>query len=124
MSKERNSDYREVYSTERGAICAVCGKPSKSCSCSADKRARVIGDGNVKVRRETKGRGGKTVTSIAGLALNENELKALLSDLKRRHGGGGEPGQGDQGIRIHLGGRWRIRGRFEGDSQGEMTRPA
>lgn len=89
MSKERNSDYREVYSTERGAICAVCGKPSKSCSCSADKRARVIGDGNVKVRRETKGRGGKTVTSIAGLALNENELKALLSDLKRRHGGGG-----------------------------------
>jgi len=89
MSKERNSDYREVYSTDRGAICSVCAKPAKSCSCAADKRARVVGDGNVKVRRETKGRGGKTVTSIAGLALNADELKGLLSDLKRRHGGGG-----------------------------------
>jgi len=49
----------------------------------------VVGDGNVKVRRETKGRGGKTVTSVAGLALSADELKVLLSDLKRRHGGGG-----------------------------------
>ena len=89
MSRGRDSEYREVYSTDRGAICGVCAKPVKSCSCAADSRARVAGDGNVRVRRETKGRGGKTVTTIAGLALNADELKVLLSDLKRRHGGGG-----------------------------------
>lgn len=50
---------------------------------------QIRGDGNVKVRRETKGRGGKTVTCISGLALNKEELKALLSDLKRQIGGGG-----------------------------------
>jgi translation initiation factor 1 len=43
----------------------------------------------VKVRRETKGRGGKTVTTVSGLALNADEIKTLLSELKRRLGGGG-----------------------------------
>lgn len=89
MSKSKVSEYREVYSTDRGALCSGCGQPAKLCSCAADKRARIVGDGNVKVRRETKGRGGKTVTSISGLALNTDQLEALLSDLKRRHGGGG-----------------------------------
>ncbi len=89
MTKERGGEYREVYSTERGAICGVCRQPAKSCSCAADKRAKIHGDGNVKVRRETKGRGGKTVTSISGLAMNADQLRDLLSELKRRHGGGG-----------------------------------
>jgi translation initiation factor 1 len=41
------------------------------------------------VRRETKGRGGKTVTTITGLSLNKEQLKELLSALKRRIGSGG-----------------------------------
>jgi translation initiation factor 1 len=49
----------------------------------------VKGDGNVKVRRETKGRGGKTVTSVSGLALARTDLAALLKDLKRICGTGG-----------------------------------
>jgi translation initiation factor 1 len=81
--------YREVYSTEKGALCPNCSKPQKSCSCVADRRLQVRGDGNVKVRRETKGRGGKTVTCISGLALNTEELQVLLSELKRHIGGGG-----------------------------------
>ena len=81
--------YREVYSTEHGALCANCSKSLSACVCQERDRQRVQGDGNVKVRRETKGRGGKTVTTVSGLALNREELKALLSALKRSAGGGG-----------------------------------
>jgi translation initiation factor 1 len=47
------------------------------------------GDGIVRVRRETQGRGGKTVTSISGMGLSEDKLRELASDLKRRCGTGG-----------------------------------
>jgi translation initiation factor 1 len=89
MGAKDNQDYREVYSTETGAICTGCNRPAGSCSCAQDRRSVVRGDGVVKVRRETKGRGGKTVTTISGLALNQDQLKALLSDLKRCVGTGG-----------------------------------
>lgn len=49
----------------------------------------VKGDGNVRVRRETNGRGGKTVTTISGLALNQVELQAILKEFKRVCGAGG-----------------------------------
>ncbi|MBF2971966.1 stress response translation initiation inhibitor YciH, partial [Pseudomonas aeruginosa] len=38
---------------------------------------------------ETKGRGGKTVTTISGLPLAGDALKELASALKRRCGTGG-----------------------------------
>ncbi len=47
------------------------------------------GDGIARVRRETKGRGGKTVTTISGLPLAGDALKELASALKRRCGTGG-----------------------------------
>ena len=46
-------------------------------------------DGSARVRLEKKGRGGKTVTTIAGLPLTGADLKALGSDLKRKCGSGG-----------------------------------
>ncbi len=47
------------------------------------------GDGIVRVRRETQGRGGKTVTSIAGVGVSEGKLKDLAGELKRLCGTGG-----------------------------------
>ena len=47
------------------------------------------GDGIVRVRRETQGRGGKTVTTVSGTGLASDDLLALASDLKRRCGTGG-----------------------------------
>jgi translation initiation factor 1 len=85
----KDSGYREVYSTERGAICPGCSRALTQCSCKEDKRKIVVGDGNVKVRRETKGRGGKTVTTVSGLALSRDQIKELVSELKRRIGTGG-----------------------------------
>ena len=41
------------------------------------------------MRRETQGRGGKTVTTVSGLGLAEADLRELAGDLKRRCGTGG-----------------------------------
>jgi len=41
------------------------------------------------VRRETKGRRGKTVTTVRGVPLGPRELTALAAELKRRCGSGG-----------------------------------
>jgi translation initiation factor 1 len=43
----------------------------------------------VRVRRETGGRGGKTVTAIYGIALPESGLAELAGALKRLCGTGG-----------------------------------
>lgn len=46
-------------------------------------------DGFVRLQREKKGRGGKTVTIVTGLPGNEAALDALLSTLKQHCGSGG-----------------------------------
>jgi translation initiation factor 1 len=82
------SENPTVYSTEKGRMCPKCGKAAAACTC---KKAptRPTGDGVVRIFRDAKGRKGKTVTLITGLAMNEGDLHSLLSDLKRRVGSGG-----------------------------------
>ena len=43
----------------------------------------------MRVRRETKGRKGKIVTTVTGLPLAEAALRELAGELKRRCGSGG-----------------------------------
>jgi translation initiation factor 1 len=50
---------------------------------------RPAGGGRVKVRRETGGRKGKTVTTVSGVPLADDELRALAGRLKKRCGVGG-----------------------------------
>ncbi len=78
-----------VYSTEHGRMCPACGKPVGECICRQEKTAVPVGDGIVRVGRETKGRKGKGVTVITGLPLDEPGLQKLATDLKRRCGAGG-----------------------------------
>lgn len=89
MKKERDNDYRIVYTTGEGALCPECKRPKAKCNCAEARRLSVKGDGNVRVRRETNGRSGKTVTTVTGLALNQAQLQTLLKDLKRTCGAGG-----------------------------------
>jgi len=87
------SDTRLVYSTETGRICPDCQQPANQCRCrrAKDKTKAPAHpkDGVVRIGRETKGHGGKTVTVIHGLALDETNLKALAKKLKVRCGTGG-----------------------------------
>ena len=76
-----------VYSTDGGRHCPDCAQPLASCRCGT--ASLPVGDGIARVRRETKGRGGKTVTTISGVPLPEAELKTLASELKKRCGCGG-----------------------------------
>ena len=54
---------------------------------SLDIKSKV--DKLVRVQRSRGGRGGKTVTIIAGLDLNDIELRKLLKKLKTKCGTGG-----------------------------------
>jgi len=88
MSKRDNSNSRPVYSTDLGRLCPQCQRPVADCVCGKDRPASS-GDGIVRLRRETKGRGGKAVTVVDGLPLAGADLKALAKQLKKRCGVGG-----------------------------------
>lgn len=78
-----------VYSTETGRMCPTCRKPLADCVCKANAKAKPVGDGNVRVQRESKGRGGKTVTLVRGLPLDADALAALGKQLRSACGSGG-----------------------------------
>lgn len=87
MSKAKKNS-RLVYSTETGRLCPQCHRPVAECVCGKDRPA-ALGDGIVRLRRETKGRGGKAVTIIDGIPLVGAELKTLAKALKQKCGVGG-----------------------------------
>ena len=83
---------RLVYSTETGRVCPSCQKPVPKCTCKKKKSKPQINikyDGIIRIRREVKGRKGKTVTTVSGFQLDADELRSLAAQLKRRCGTGG-----------------------------------
>ena len=83
-----------VYSTDTGRMCPACRKPAAQCVCARTRAAAVAvaaaaADGIVRVSRETKGRGGKAVTLVRGLALDAASLAQLGQQLKSACGSGG-----------------------------------
>ncbi len=77
-----------VYSTDAGRMCPGCRQPTAQCVC-AHKALVGSADGIVWVSRETKGRNGKAVTLVKGLALNREALAQLARELKAACGSGG-----------------------------------
>jgi len=69
-------------------MCPVCRQPVAQCTCKSAKTLPAS-DGIVRVSRETKGRGGKAVTLVKGVALDEAGLSALGKQLKAACGSGG-----------------------------------
>ncbi len=83
---------RLVYSTETGKICPSCQKPVSKCSCKKKKsrsQTNIKIDDIIRVQREVKGRKGKTVTTVSGFQLDDDELRLLAAQLKRKCGTGG-----------------------------------
>ncbi len=77
-----------VYSTEQGSMCPVCRKSVALCTC-AKTQAPPAGDGTARVRMESQGRKGKSVTVVRGLAISTQELSILSRELKALCGVGG-----------------------------------
>lgn len=73
----RKKESRLVYSTDMGRIKESTRGPA------------VETDGIVRIRRETKGRKGKGVTTVSGVGLAGAELKTLAKQLKQKCSTGG-----------------------------------
>ena len=73
----KDKESRLVYSTDGGRV-------KQTATAEA-----VVTDGVVRIRRETKGRKGKGVTTLTGLALTETNLKLLAKQLKQKCSTGG-----------------------------------
>lgn len=88
--------------TPEDIAAAEATKAATAESAAKNQRARDV----VRVHRETKGRGGKAVSLIKGISLDDNELQALGKQLKTACGSGGtvKDGvievQGDHGDRL------------------------
>jgi len=86
-----NDDRRVVYSTEQGSLAKPMagGKKRKARQSAQTPTIKNPAKQGVRIRRESKGRGGKNVCVIDGLQLADGELKALLKRLKGKLGTGG-----------------------------------
>lgn len=84
---KRSSNGGLVYSTDGGRMCPACRQPLAACACQASPMP--IGDGVVRVSRQSKGRGGKTVTLVKGVALDPVALALLGKQLRTACGSGG-----------------------------------
>jgi translation initiation factor 1 len=77
---------RIVYSTGIGSLCPNCRRAVKDCVCPKGAPGAASA---VRVGRAVKGRAGKGVTTVTGLALGPQDIDALATGLKKRCGSGG-----------------------------------
>ncbi len=89
VKKQDAGGSRLVYSTDTGRVCPDCGQPVAACVCRQARHAVPAGDGIVRVSLDTKGRKGKGVTVIKGVALDVAALALLGKQLKSQCGSGG-----------------------------------
>jgi len=75
-------------------MCPRCRQPVAQCACKAKAATPPAGDGIVRVSRETKGRGGKAVTVVRGVAMDAASLLQLAQQLKAACGSGGTVKEG------------------------------
>ena len=70
-----------VFSTDAGRHCPECSKPVDACICK--QTVIPAGDGIARVRRESKGRGGKTVTTITGVPLASRRAQGTGHNVEK-----------------------------------------
>lgn len=84
-----------IHGSGHTPVCSLCGRPLGGCVCDISKLGMSPSQTQpVRVGRETKGRAGKGVTVISGLALAPEQLQALATELKKRCGSGGTVREG------------------------------
>ncbi len=108
MGPDDNS--RLVYSTGSGRVRTPLTPHNRKIAAPAKQptpgRGAPPEDGIVRVQRDSRGRGGKTATTVTGVPGTELEMDALLKTLKQHCGAGGSREgrtliiQGDQRARL------------------------
>jgi translation initiation factor 1 len=102
----RDAGRRPVWESSKGRLCPKCGWPVADCRCSSTLEQAMPERITAVLRLEKKGRGGKSVTVVAGLPRNQAFLRELATALKRACGSGGAVAddsveiQGDQRERL------------------------
>ncbi len=101
MAIKRGGDDSDlVWSSDQGDLRCEGGKAGgagrkggkggrKNRKGAGDVRSAPAPGTRIKVRRETSGRRGKTVTTVSDIAMGEAEIKALAAELKKLCGVGG-----------------------------------
>jgi len=90
MRQRRVGEGGLVYSTDSGRMCPLCRRPQAACCCGAPVPvATPPAACQVRVSRETQGRGGKTATVVRGVLLGEADFAALGKRLRNACGAGG-----------------------------------
>lgn len=90
---------------DRPPHCEACGQPEEQCECPPPPRSYAAPNTQTAQIRVEKRKAGKRVTVVRGLAAAENDLAALLTQLKNHCGAGGTVKddqleiQGDQAAR-------------------------
>ena len=75
--------------TYRGVVLSKPARPGAAGNTGLNVPPRAPADQRVRVGREVAGRGGKAVSVITGLALDERALSELATRLKKLCGAGG-----------------------------------
>ena len=89
IKKDKSNMSNLVFSSDE-RICPGCLRPRVTCVCKSQHITLTEqADGIVRLHRETKGRKGKGVTTLTGLALTETNLKLLAKQLKQKCSTGG-----------------------------------
>lgn len=83
-NRESSKNSRLVYSTDKGKV-----KTEET-----EQKSYAAEDGIVRIQRETKGRGGKSVTVLYGFDMDDKQLKDFAKKLKQQCGTGGTAKQG------------------------------
>lgn len=108
-----DANVRRVYSSDTGRVPVEKPAKSRPQPRGASVRPSDPSDGALRIRRETGGRGGKTVTSVSGIPGSDADVAAMLKALKQLCGAGGSAEghvveiQGDhrERVRVYLEGR-------------------
>lgn len=77
-----DNESRTVWSSEHGDLRKKSPKPKAVVSLPPKQQTAYL-------HRDSKGRGGKTVTLVKNLVLSEEDMKALVKRLKQVSGSGG-----------------------------------
>jgi len=81
------NDYHTIWSSEHGDLRKQRPQPARVKSLPPSQQTAYL-------HRETKGRGGKTVTLVKNLILSKADLKSLSKRLKQACGSGGTVNDG------------------------------